>query len=83
MELYAIFRCGIHSSFCGGIFSTLHLAYDAAVTQIRAEKDDYHTYQVTLFSLNRPITQEPEALITLSREGEKVFSNTNGETVEI
>ena len=52
MKVYAIFKEGVYRHECGGIFSTLEKAKDAAKSLISGEDDDYHTYKVLAFDLD-------------------------------
>jgi hypothetical protein len=52
MTIYAVFKQGVYRHECGGVFSTMEMAYAVARQLLAAECDHYHTYEVTPFELD-------------------------------
>lgn len=59
MNLFAVFREGVYRHECGGIFSTVDSAVEAAVALITGECDHYHSYVIVPFDLDVKVDQEP------------------------
>lgn len=60
MDVWAVFKEGVGRQECGGIFSTLELAIQAASTLKDGERDDYHHYEVVPFVVDEPTKQTPK-----------------------
>ena len=85
-KLYAVFKEGLYSHECVGIFDSLEVAQDVAVRAISMEPDDYHTYDIVPFTLNVTSSwngsmkwnelQEPERLYIVSRNNTEVKIQT-------
>jgi hypothetical protein len=59
MQVFAVFKEGIYRHECGGVFSTLVLAREAAHKLIVGERDDHHKYSVIPFTLDA-VTKQTE-----------------------
>lgn len=59
MKLFAVFKTGVYRHECGGVFSTLDAATDAAKRLLAGERDNYHDYHVVPFDLDVMTTQTP------------------------
>lgn len=46
MNLYVVVQSGVYRHAVVGVFPTLPVACSAGVTAARAEKDDYHSFEV-------------------------------------
>lgn len=81
MQVYCVFREGVYRHECGGVFTTLELAKEAAIGLIRQESDDYHTYGVVPFNLDEITAidknklKELEPVFTVGRKRNEVFEN--------
>ena len=53
--VFAVFRRGIHSSACGGIFSDQQAAIDLAEAMAAEDIDSWHHYDVVPFTLNERV----------------------------
>ena len=87
MILYTVVKKGKWSCDCGGIFSTLEEAYETLKNFIKNDRDDYHTYHIIPYELNKKRKQItecgqslnvgeieiPTPLITLTRRGTDIF----------
>jgi hypothetical protein len=59
MELFAVFKVGTYRHECGGIFSSLELATEAAKALAAGERDEHHSYEIIPFELNERTPQSP------------------------
>lgn len=59
MKVFAVFKEGIYRHECGGVFSTLAAATDAAKRLIAGEYDNHHDYTVVPFDLDVMTEQTP------------------------
>lgn len=53
MNLFSVYREGAYRHQCGGIFSTLDLAKQAANKFAENDSDDYHEYVVHIYVLDQ------------------------------
>jgi hypothetical protein len=53
-QMFAVFRSGYYRHGCGGVFSSLQKAIDAAEGMAAVDCDDYHQYDVVPFDLDVP-----------------------------
>jgi hypothetical protein len=60
---WVVFKEGVYRQGCGGVFSTLELAAEAARKLIAGEPDDYHIYKVVPFVLDKITEQQAFAAI--------------------
>jgi len=59
MEVYAVFKYCQYRHECGGIFTDLDSAMQAAISLRDGERDDYHSYEVVPFILDEKTEQTP------------------------
>jgi hypothetical protein len=52
MTIYIVERWGINQQGCAGVFQDPRMAIEVARTNIRNEKDSWHSYYVTPWELN-------------------------------
>ena len=78
MIMYAVFREGCYRHECGGIFSSLVKAEDAARKLIEWEKDSYHTYEVVPFEIDIVTDHDDDEL----HEPDKLAAFTKNDDVE-
>lgn len=57
--VYVVFKEGVYRQECGGIFTTREAAVTAAKALLLGERDDYHTYEIIAFPLNKLTEQGP------------------------
>ena len=62
MKVYAVFKTGVYRHECGGVFSTIEAAEQAAERLISGERDDYHQYEMVAFDLDAVTRQTPIAI---------------------
>ena len=60
--VYAVFQEGVYRHQCGGIFTELKDAEEAALALIKAERDDWHHYEVVPVKLNTIIALGDEEI---------------------
>ena len=60
MKIFAVFKEGAYRHECGGIFSTLDKAKDAALVLITNEPDHHHTYAIVPFDLDVRTPQQSD-----------------------
>jgi len=68
---YVVFQEGVYRHACVGVFSTIDVAVDAATKAMKAERDDYHHYEVVPFVLNSA-EEEKSAVMEISRNGSEI-----------
>lgn len=56
MYVYTVERSGVYQQGLVGIFTTKELAEEYAVKAKAAEKDDYHTFTIDRWELNKAVT---------------------------
>ena len=56
-KVYAVFKQGVYRQECGGIFSTLEKAILAANGLAAGDVDEYHTYDVIGFDIDKQSEQ--------------------------
>ena len=59
MEVYAVFKYCNYRHQCGGIFTSLDSAIQAAMSLRDGERDDHHSYEVVPFILDQKTEQTP------------------------
>ena len=59
MKVYAVFKYAIYRHQCGGIFTSLDLATQAAISLRDGEIDSHHSYEVVPFVLDEKTEQTP------------------------
>jgi len=59
MEVYAVFKYCNYRHQCGGIFTDLDLAMQAAISLRDGERDSHHSYEVVPFILDEKAEQTP------------------------
>lgn len=73
--VFAVFKKGVYRHECGGIFSTIELATEAAHKLITGERDDYHTYEILEFELDVVLSQSPiDTYVKAQYTGERLMS---------
>lgn len=90
-EVFAVFKQGIYRHECGGVFSSLERATDAAKALMQGERDDYHHYEVVRFALDERTAQaalkewgggeviEPDEVLIVGRVGGVLAVGVRGE----
>lgn len=78
--LYAVFKEAVYRHECGGIFSTLEKAENAAKDLRDGEPDSHHNYVVVPFYLDEKTEQTP--LIEKTYGSERTYF-TGGKLVEL
>lgn len=58
MNLFAVFQEGVYRHTCVGIFIDYPTAVAAADDAAASDCDDYHSYDVFMFELNKPNCEE-------------------------
>lgn len=66
MKTFCVFQEGVYRHTCGGVFDSFERAVEAADGIAAADVDDYHTYDVFEFELNKPDCEE-SALYSVKR----------------
>lgn len=61
MDVYLVFKTGVYRHECGGVFSTLERAREAAQKFLDGEPDAYHDYEISKFTLDVPTEQTPKS----------------------
>lgn len=86
MKVYCVFQQGVYRHECGGVFSALRHAIDAADALAAGDRDSHHSYDVVEFELGvrcptkpsrmySPDIQEQEALYSVSKDTPKAQSS--------
>ena len=60
MTLFVVLRQAVYLHECGGVFSSLEQARDAAMEQARSELDGHHYYAVVPFVLDVVTEKDPD-----------------------
>lgn len=65
MTVYCVFKEGVYRHECGGVFSTLELAEEAANQLAKGDRDLWHEYIVVPFELD---ALTPQAQVDRSKQ---------------
>lgn len=81
MKLFCVFQEGVYRHTCGGVFDSLERAVDAADHIAAADIDNYHSYDVFAFELNKPDCEESALYSVERRAALKKLGPHEGECV--
>ena len=73
--VYAVTKEGIYTQAIVGIYTELKAACDRALEALCAEEDNYHTFDISEFTLNTPV-EAGECLFSYNRERVGMFNDS-------